>query len=349
MFRQGPTGVMTDFLDRPAASSIDQVRPTTRKDASHLRGQTRSTLIALFCVLGLIAVCIAIADQYQLVYLTSLDVLIVGLIALFGGVIRRLFLSVKKRKVFAGGSAVISQKDLFVLAILTLLTTGTLLLLNACLDRDPPTLIDATLTAKRCNRGCRWLLDPVRDVPGFENVIVVEVAGKKYRASQVGDLVELKVKPGFFRRPWIQSYTVLLVNLGQFLKALDQKDTRDLRILVDQGYPIDGVIPREIVGDDDKTVLMAAASAHDRSAVAFLVSCGADVNRATRTGKTALMSAVLSGDAEIVRMLLKSGADPSAKTQYQHYGDQVSSVMGLALELGDSTIIRLVADAINRR
>lgn len=60
------------------------------------------------------------------------------------------------------------------------------------------------------------------------------------------------------------------------------------------------------------------------------------------------MSAVTARDPRIAQILLDHGADPSAATRYERYGDQVSNVMEIALQSGDTSIIRVIRDAINR-
>ncbi len=127
----------------------------------------------------------------------------------------------------------------------------------------------------------------------------------------------LEVKPGFFGRPWIASYTLHPLDLRQLRGAVERGDTASLRALLDRGYPVDAVMPSEAVGGNGETVLMAAVKAHQRAAVAMLLAYAADVNRRTSRGETALMAAVSAGDAEIVRLLLAHGADPTTATEYR--------------------------------
>ena len=210
--------------------------------------------------------------------------------------------------------------------------------LNGILDTGPSRRFKAVITDRHCYKNsCRLDLAGAPYLPdGLTSLTVDKFPSLGRPDGDVGDSVELVVKPGAFGRAWIASRTVNQVVRSQIpcarlAIAASAGDTAQLARLLDQGLPIESAEPA--LGCE--TPLMAAARAGQVGAMELLLRRGADPNRPDPAGQTALMNAVGSRSINAVRLLLAHGADPTA---VGHTGGVTRSVMGFALEVGDTDI-----------
>jgi ankyrin repeat protein len=90
--------------------------------------------------------------------------------------------------------------------------------------------------------------------------------------------------------------------------------------------------------------LLAASEVGEASAVEFLLRRGADPNHRASDGQTPLMVAVIARNLSVVRSLLAHGADPRAVIHRE--SGWTRDVTGIALDVGDTAIIRVIANAI---
>jgi len=162
-----------------------------------------------------------------------------------------------------------------------------------------------------------------------------------------GDSLVLGIKPGLFGRAWIASRDVHHVEQSGLACArlagpAASGDTMQLGFLLAEGLSIESEEP----GLDCEAPLMVAARTGQVDAVAFLLRRGADPNQVAPDGETALMKAVRARSLGAVRLLIAHGADPQA---IEHSGGLVKSVMGMALEVGDTAIIGTLGRAIPQR
>jgi hypothetical protein len=99
-----------------------------------------------------------------------------------------------------------------VLAALLLVSTGPALFstLNRLLDRAPSGAFVGLVTDKYATKGQGWhlTLKGAPRLPTPNNTIDVQVSVRDYDNAPVGDSVFVVVKPGFFGRSWIVSYSI---------------------------------------------------------------------------------------------------------------------------------------------
>jgi ankyrin repeat protein len=220
--------------------------------------------------------------------------------------------------------------------------TALLLITNASFDRSPPVHFATILGRRMCGRtSCQLRLVGAPTLPLQSPSVTIRDNFPTLDEPQVGDTVFLSVKAGFLKRPWVSSRSFHRVDRAQipcFLlsRAAAHADTVAIAHLLAQGASIDA---SDSVLYCDSPLMSAAATA-DLATVDFLLRHGADPNRANSVGETPLMRAVTAQSLPVVRLLLSHHANAEAQSSGAH------SVMGMALQTGDSSIIREIADAI---
>jgi hypothetical protein len=216
--------------------------------------------------------------------------------------------------------------------------------LNALLDHHSAMPFSTVVADSRCHRGsCSWVLRgaPVLPVAGT-SMTVDHYDG--FRRPTPGDSLMLQIKPGFLGRRWIAASELRVVDRSQLAcaqlsRAAIAGDTTALGTLLARGLAIDADEPA-LACD---APLMAAAQAGQARTVAFLLERGANPNHARPDGETPLMNAVRARSLATVQLLIAHGADPQAIARP---GGLMTSVMALALDVGDTAIVGVVAKAI---
>ena len=233
-------------------------------------------------------------------------------------------------------------------AVIGFLSAAAFSTLNGILDTHAGRRFTAVVTDTHCYRGtCRWDLAGAPVLPEAATSITVDYLFPVVPPqAQIADSVVLWIKPGAFGRAWIASRDVHHVERTQIpcvrlAQAATAGDTAQLGSLLDQGLSVEAAEPALPC----QTPLMNAAKAGQVAAMEFLLRRGADPNRGTPAGETALMNAVASRSIVAVRLLLAHGADPKAVS---HAGGLTRSVMGIALQVGDSEITRVLGASIER-
>ena len=237
----------------------------------------------------------------------------------------------------------------WMVAVVGFLSAAAYSTLNALLDTHPPKRFKAIITDTHCYRrgNCYWDLVGAPALPaGTKSITVSNFLDPASSRAEVGDSVFLVIQAGAFGREWIASRNVRhversLLPCARLARAATAGDTVQLGELLGQGLLIESAEPA--LGC--QTPLMTAAKAGQVAAIQFLLRRGADPNHATPDGETALMNAVTARSLASVRLLLTQGADPKAVT---HAGGLTRSVMGIALEVGDTNITRVVGTSIPR-
>jgi hypothetical protein len=220
--------------------------------------------------------------------------------------------------------------------------TALLLIANASFDRSPSITFATILSRRMCGRSsCQLRLVGAPSLPLQSASVTMRDNFSILNEPQVGDTVFLSVKSGFLNRAWVSSTTFHRVDRSHvpcFLlsRAAANADTIAIARLLAQGASINA--SDSLLSCD--TPLMSAAATADLATVDFLLRHGADPNRASSVGETPLMRAVTAQSLPVVRLLLSHHANPEAQSSGAH------SVMGMALQTGDSSIIREIADAI---
>lgn len=224
-----------------------------------------------------------------------------------------------------------------------LLLAALLPIVNAVLDSNPPSDFATILRGKSCHRSsCQLTLVGAPQLPvRADSMTITEDYFLFAHRPQEGDTVLLVVKPGYFGRPWIRSSLFHSVDRSRvpcvlLSRAAATGDTAEILRLLAQGVSIDANDP---VYECD-TPLMSAAGAAQLPTVDFLLRHGADPNRTNQNGETPLMRAVTAHSLPIVRLLLTHHANPEAAAAGAH------SVMGIALDTGDSSIVKAISAAI---
>lgn len=218
--------------------------------------------------------------------------------------------------------------------------------LNAVLDKQAARVFTTVVNSKRCRKGnCTWELRGVHGLPVDAPTMSLEAFETLH--ADPGDSLVLGIKPGLFGREWIASRDVHHVERSRLACArlagpAASGDTIQLGLIFAEGVSIESEEP----GLDCEAPLGVAAKAGQVDAVAFLLRRGADPNHVAPDGETPLMKAVRARSLAAVRLLIAHGADPKA---IEHPGGLVKSVMGLALEVGDTAIIGTLGRAIPQR
>ncbi len=103
---------------------------------------------------------------------------------------------------------------------------------------------------------------------------------------------------------------------GDFLKAVDERDTKAVRLFLSAGIDV------HAKNSSGETALHLAANNDDAETIAMLLKAGADINAKDERGKTPLLAAVTNGYGGIKATppLIAAGAD--LKTRYQ-YGNSI--------------------------
>jgi uncharacterized protein len=224
-----------------------------------------------------------------------------------------------------------------------LLLAALLPIVNAVLDTSPPRDFATILRSRSCHRwSCQLTLVGAPQLPvRADSMTITEDYSLFAHRPQEGDTVLLVVKPGYLGRSWISSSLFHSVDRSRvpcvlLSRAAARGDTADVLRFLAQGVSIDANDP---VFECD-TPLMSAAGAVQLPTVDFLLRHGADPNRANQNGETPLMRAVTAHSLPIVRLLLTHRANPEAASAGAH------SVMGIALDSGDSSIVKAISAAI---
>lgn len=223
--------------------------------------------------------------------------------------------------------------------------TALLLITNASFDRGSSMRFATILNRRMCGRwSCDLRLVGAPSLPLQSASVTIKDNFSVLNEAQVGDTVFVSVKPGFLKRPWVSATSFHRIDRSHmpcFLlsRAAANADTVAIAHLLAQGASIDA--SDSLLYCD--TPLMSAAATADLATVDFLLRHGADPNRANWVGETPLMRAVTAQSLPVVRLLLSHHANPEAQSS----GAQ--SVMGIALKTGNSSIIRVIGDAIPRK
>jgi hypothetical protein len=234
-----------------------------------------------------------------------------------------------------------------VIAIDVGLLTGALLLaLNGMLDRGIPKAFAGVVTRVQCYRtNCHAHVKGLpRGLAAGDSMVIDLQSGFEERPHQ-WDSVFVTVMPGFFGRPWIASHRLRHIDPDslegtQLAEGAASGDTARIRDLLGAKVSVDAL--NGLAPNYGETALMAAARAGKPVAVRMLLAHGGNPNHANDNGETALMLAVMSRCLECVRLLLASGANPRTQT----HGPVVTSVMGLAVQTGDTLLMRTIGATI---
>jgi hypothetical protein len=80
------------------------------------------------------------------------------------------------------------------------------LCLNGFLDSSSPATYTGVVASARCGRVNTWTIVGAPTIPTAANTMLLEGPLDCHRI--IGDSVRLQVRAGFFRRPWVASYTL---------------------------------------------------------------------------------------------------------------------------------------------
>jgi hypothetical protein len=235
---------------------------------------------------------------------------------------------------------------LWTAAFLGLLFAGVAPTLNAVFDNGAAQSFTAVVNNKQCHKGaCTWQVRGVHGLPVDAPTMSLE--GFRTLQAEPGDSLVLAVKPGLFGRAWIASREVHHVDrsrLGCARLAVPAAngDTIQLGRVLGEDLSIES----EETGLHCQAPLMVAARTGQPDMVAFLLRRGANPNHSAPDGETPLMNAVRARSIASVRLLIAHGADPQAIARP---GGLTTSVMGVALEVGDTAIIGVVGRAMPRQ
>jgi len=235
---------------------------------------------------------------------------------------------------------------LWTAALLGLLLAGVAPTLNAVLDKRAAHVFTTVVNTKHCyKRTCTWELRGVDGLP--VNAPTMSLQLFRTLRAEPGDPLVPAVKPGVFGRAWIASREVHHVERSRLACArlavsAANGDTIQLGRTLAEGLSIESEEP----GLDCQAPLMVAAGAGQGDVVAYLLRRGANPNHAAPDGQTPLMNAVRAGSIAAVQILIAHGADPQAIARPEGL---TTSVMGVALEVGDTAIIGVVGRAMPRQ
>jgi len=187
-----------------SSAAVDE--PVTDPDATSITRLARSVPMRIASVvfaLTLIGVNLG-RWRVQLVERTTRDYVLLALIALTVGaliVFGRDGLSARARSNL-GYLTVVGM------AVAWTMTDGVLLFANALLDTGPPREFTAIVAARSCSRPPEITVRGAPRLPIEPDSMRVRVGGGVCSAVRAGDTVVVVTRPGFFRRPWIQTVRV---------------------------------------------------------------------------------------------------------------------------------------------
>jgi hypothetical protein len=216
--------------------------------------------------------------------------------------------------------------------------------LNGALDRHAPRVFTTIVSSKSCYRSTyTWRLSGVHGLPVETPTMTLQAFGTL--DASPGDTLFLGIKPGFFGRLWIASRNAHKADpsrlpCARLTAAAASGDTAQIGMLLADGLSLEDEEPAL----NCEPPLVVASREGEVEAVKFLIDRGADQNHAASDGKTPLMCAVIARNLPIIKLLLAHGADPRAVL---HQGPGwTKDVTGIALDVGDTAIIRAIANAI---
>lgn len=300
---------------------------------------SRNVPLAALPLLATGALWLVASDRFQYLEARSTDLVIPLVLAVLVSVfwvIRTSALSIRS------ADAVVHV--LFIAGAVGFAAAAALSTLNALCDTRPARVFVTVVMHEDCYKSsCRSTIRGVPTLPTTAPTMTLQ-SFREERQPAPGDSVILRIKPGFFGRTWIARRDIRQTDPAQLActrlqQAAVAGDTAALGSLLAGGLSVESDEPE--IGCE--TPLMSAAGAGRSVALTYLLERGADPNHAGRNGETALMRAVSSGDKAAVETLLAHRADPMALAHSQRsaYG-----AMGLAVELGDTAMMRLIGTAI---
>lgn len=292
-----------------------------------------TTVLPLF---GAGVLWVLLSNRYPFVDTRGSDVALLMLLALVASALWTFVAPVLKGRV--------GWTFLWRATFLALLFAGVVPALNAVFDRHVPHVFTTIVNSKRCYKSsCTWELRGANGLPVQGPTMTLKTL--RTLDANPGDSLVLGIKPGLFGRAWIASRDVHKVERSRLACArlavpATSGDTTQLTKLLSEGLSIEDEEPAL----DCETPLMVASKAGEASTVEFLLRHGADPNHAAPDGQTPLMAAVIDRSLSVVRLLLTHGADPRAVL---HRGSGwTRDIVGLALDMGDTAITRVIANAI---
>jgi hypothetical protein len=317
---------------------MDSDQMETPRTASPATGQGRRQAATLLPLVGAGVLWLLLSNRFPLVETRGSDVVLLVLLALAASALWTL------RATREGLLKSHASSFLWTATLLGLSFAGLIPALNGAFDRHAPYVFTTIVNSKRCRKAsCTWELRGAPRLP-LEAPMMTLQAFRTLDAS-LGDTLILGIKPGLFRRAWIASRAVHKVERSRLACArltapAVRGDTAQLGMLLAEGLSIEDEEPAL----NCEPPLLAASEAGEVSAVEFLLRRGADPNHAASDGRTPLMGAVNARKLSVVRSLLDHGADPRAVI---HRGSGwTRDVTGIALDVGDTAIIRVIANAI---